>query len=92
MNYFFRIKCSETLFYVKYASIISGGLFISSPFEGGEARNRDGGGLFERGGGLIEDLHNVVKSLLKLFLFEKKKEKENILILRKERLSFFWLC
>ena len=62
MNYFFRIKCSVTLFYVKYASIISGGLFISSPFEGGEARNRDGGGLFERGG--LFNLERTMVSVL----------------------------
>ena len=49
LNYFFRIKWSVTLFYVKYASIISGGLFISSPFEV-ERGLIETGGVFERGG------------------------------------------
>ena len=33
-------------------------------------------GPYLRGGVLIEDLRNVVKSLLKSFLFEKKKKKK----------------
>ena len=75
LNYFFRIKCSVTLFYVKYASIILQFLCtvnrLLSPrgaysFQArlrGEARNRDGGGLFERGG--LFNLKRTMVSVLR---------------------------
>ena len=44
------------------------------------------------GGGLIEDLRNVVKSFLKSFLFEKKKKKKKKTYKVEERENKFLLA